>query len=86
MNDRWQQVEKICQSALELEEGQRKAFIEQACAGDEGLRGEVESLLRFDKDRDRFIEQPGNSLARIRSCPSWGQEGWASSIRHAICG
>ncbi|HEX2524338.1 MAG TPA: protein kinase, partial [Terriglobia bacterium] len=56
---RWQQVEKICQSALELEENQRAAFLAQACAGDEELRGEVESLLQFDDRRgDRFIEEP----------------------------
>jgi eukaryotic-like serine/threonine-protein kinase len=57
--DRWQQVEKICQSALELEESRRAAFLEQACAGDAELRREVESLLQFDDGRgDRFIDEP----------------------------
>ena len=57
--NRWEQVEKICQSALELEESRRAAFLEQACAGDEELRREVESLLQFDDGRgDRFIEEP----------------------------
>jgi len=32
MTDRWQKVEKICQSALELKESQRTVFIEKACA------------------------------------------------------
>jgi hypothetical protein len=35
--DRWQQIEKIYHSALELEESQRLAFVEKACAGDEAL-------------------------------------------------
>ena len=55
---RWEQVEKICQSALELEESQRKAFLQAACGGNEELRREVESLLKFDEHRDQFIEQP----------------------------
>jgi serine/threonine protein kinase len=63
MTDRWQQVEKICQSALELEESQRTAFLEKACAGDEELRREVESLLRFDSGGERFIEKPAMEVA-----------------------
>ena len=48
MTDRWQQVEKLCLEALELEESQRAGFLKDACAGDEELRQDVESLLRFD--------------------------------------
>ena len=61
--NRWQQVEKLCQAALELEETRRAAFLEEACAGDEELRREVESLLRFDSRGDRFIEEPALELA-----------------------
>jgi serine/threonine protein kinase len=60
---RWEQIEKICQSALELEEKQRSAFVEKACGGDEELRREVESLIKFDKRGDRFIEQPALEAA-----------------------
>jgi eukaryotic-like serine/threonine-protein kinase len=64
MTDRWQQVEKLCLEALELEESQRAGFLKDACAGDEELRQEVESLLKFDDRRgDRFIEQPALELA-----------------------
>jgi eukaryotic-like serine/threonine-protein kinase len=63
MTDRWQQIEKLCQEALELEESRRAAFLEEACAGDEGLRREVESLLKFDKHEGRFIEQPALEVA-----------------------
>jgi serine/threonine protein kinase len=61
--DRWQQVEKICQFVLEMEENQRKTFLDEACAGDEELRREVESLLRFDKHEGGFIEQPALEVA-----------------------
>ena len=55
MTDRWQQIEKICQSALELEENQRKAFLEEACAGDKDMREEVESLLQFGSRGERSV-------------------------------
>jgi len=61
--NRWEQIEKICQSALELEESRRAAFLEQACAGDEELCREVESLLQFDRRGDRFIEKPAMEMA-----------------------
>jgi eukaryotic-like serine/threonine-protein kinase len=63
MPDRWQQIERICQSALELGESRRRAFLDEACAGDEELRREVESLLQFDSRGDRFIEQPALEVA-----------------------
>ena len=61
--ERWQQIEKICQSALEMEESQRATYLEQTCAGDEVLRQEVEALLRYDRRGDRFIEQPALEVA-----------------------
>src|SRR5580765_2862306 len=61
--ERWQQIEKIYHSALELEESQRVAFLEKACAGDEALRQEVESLLRSEPRGDRFIEEPALEVA-----------------------
>ena len=61
--DRWQQIEKIYHSALELEDRQRVAFLEKACAGDEALRQEVESLLRSEDSGDRFIEEPALEAA-----------------------
>jgi len=57
------QIQKLCQAALELEENQWVAFREEACGGDEELRREVESLLRFDKRGGRFIKQPALDVA-----------------------
>ena len=31
----WQKIERICQSALELEENQRTALLDRACGGNE---------------------------------------------------
>ena len=45
--DQWQRIEKLFQSALELEPAHRAAFLAQACGDDEALRHEVESLLVY---------------------------------------
>ena len=61
--ERWQQIEKIYDSALEVAENERPAFLETACAGDEALREEVESLVRSEPSGDRFIEEPALKVA-----------------------
>jgi len=43
--DRWQRVEKIYRSALEVVPARRSAFLTEACEGDPGLRREVGALL-----------------------------------------
>jgi len=60
--ERWQQVEKIYHSALDVAESDRSAFIEKVCAGDAGLRREVESLLASDAEAGGFIESPALEL------------------------
>src|SRR5208337_5372995 len=67
--ERWQQIEELYHAALERAESQRPAFLEQACGGDEGLRGEVESLLSFHQQAKSFIEAPALEEA-ARSLPS----------------
>jgi len=42
---RWQKIDHLYHAALEQEMGLRAAFLQQACAGDESLQQEVESLL-----------------------------------------
>jgi serine/threonine-protein kinase len=46
--DRWQQVARIYESAIDREGTARDAFLLEACAGDGVLRREVESLLAQD--------------------------------------
>lgn len=51
---RWQQIESLYQSALDLNPGERDAFLSEKCRGDEELRREVESLLRHEPDDNQF--------------------------------
>jgi hypothetical protein len=47
--EQWQQVKTILADALErTSPAERLSFVEQACAGDVQLKGEVEALLAFD--------------------------------------
>src|ERR1700722_847959 len=50
--ERWQKIERLYDSALEREIGDRPAFLRRACAGDEVLREEGESLLAQEKKPD----------------------------------
>ena len=61
--ERWEQVEQLYHSALEKEADQRSDFLAKACAGDEGLRREVESLLAYENRAENFIESPALDLA-----------------------
>src|SRR5712691_85230 len=64
--ERWRQIEKVYQSAVELKESERAAFLEIASAGDENLRREVESLLSHEPRAANFIEVPAiNVVARV---------------------
>ena len=54
---RWQKVDRIFAAALERAPAERAAFLDAACAGDESLRREVESLIEHDREGD-FLEEP----------------------------
>ena len=44
-SDRLAQVSRIYHDALARDAGERAAYLREACAGDDGLRGEVQALL-----------------------------------------
>lgn len=54
--ERYKQIGQICYEALQLGADERAAFLDQACAGDEVLRLEVESLLTHEGPAKSFIE------------------------------
>ncbi len=64
--ERWEQVAQLHRAVLEHEPSQRAAFLQEACAGDEGLRREVESLLGYEKAAEGFIEAPALDVAALR--------------------
>jgi serine/threonine-protein kinase len=54
--ERWEKVGRLFHSALEREGDDRAAHLQQACAGDDALRQEVESLLAQGKTADGLLD------------------------------
>jgi serine/threonine protein kinase len=55
--ERWQRVEEVLQSALDRPRADRAAFLNEACAGDDELERETNSLVEaYDEARDFFEE------------------------------
>src|SRR6476620_651184 len=61
--ERWKQVNDLFQSAVERAPGERAAFLDESCHGDEGMRREVESLLTSHERAENFIEVPAFKVA-----------------------
>jgi hypothetical protein len=57
-SQRWQQLEEIFQTALDLSETDRAQFINRACGNDPELRREVETLLTRYEEAGNLLEQP----------------------------
>ena len=56
--ERWKRVEELYHGALERGPDERDAFLDTASAGDGALLGEVRSLLGYEQQAERFIEDP----------------------------
>jgi serine/threonine protein kinase/Tol biopolymer transport system component len=61
--ERWQQVDRIFQAAIELGPDERAAFLDSSCGGDEVLRREVESLISSDEEGLSLIDAPAFETA-----------------------
>src|SRR5207237_9109626 len=59
----YQHIQALLQSALEREPDQRDSFLDEACAGDESLRRQVESLLVSYEQAGSFLESPAAQVA-----------------------
>jgi Tol biopolymer transport system component/predicted Ser/Thr protein kinase len=55
--ERWRRIEDLYHRVRECDETERARFLAEACAGDERLRGEVESLLGYTNEAERFMEE-----------------------------
>ncbi|HTF38081.1 MAG TPA: protein kinase, partial [Blastocatellia bacterium] len=55
---RWKQIDELAQAALERGGDQRTVFLDEACAGDDSLRREVESQIAYQQQASKFLEEP----------------------------
>ena len=51
-------ISRLFHAALERPPDERRAFVAQACAGDDALQHEIESLLRYHSNASGFLETP----------------------------
>ena len=61
--ERWREVDRLFAEALDRPPEEQPTFLDAACAGDTGLRREVERLLAADQEGSRFLAGvPGELL------------------------
>jgi serine/threonine-protein kinase len=56
--ERWSAIDELFSQVLELDPGERRAFLDHACGDDAALRAEVEELLAADERARTFLESP----------------------------
>jgi eukaryotic-like serine/threonine-protein kinase len=82
--ERWQKIEQLYHSALKRKPDQRSAFLQEACARDDALRREVESLLTNEGDANSFIEAPALEVAAKELAEDPAQSGVRQLIGKTI--
>lgn len=62
--------EELFSRALELKDPEtRSAYLDEACAGDEKLRAEVDALLKWDSEAGGFMDVPDRDPNATREAP-----------------
>jgi serine/threonine protein kinase len=61
--ERWRQINEIFDLALTIDKSSRDTFLRDACAGDEGLRLELDRLLALQSNAKEFLEYPAIEIA-----------------------
>ena len=63
MDERWQRIKEIFTAAQSRAPAERATLLDDACDGDDFIRGEVESLLAADESNDDFLNAPAYEFA-----------------------
>jgi hypothetical protein len=62
-DNRWRQIEEICDRALQRPSADRAAFVRDACGNDDALRHDVEAILAHASRAEVFLAQPVAAVA-----------------------
>src|SRR5262245_44145590 len=62
---RWGQIKEIYDRALYLSRDEREVFLAEACAADDDLRREIETLLAAHEDAGSFLQSPALEVAAL---------------------
>jgi eukaryotic-like serine/threonine-protein kinase len=69
--ERMRKVERIYLKASRLDESSRNDFLRKACLNNEGLRREIDSLLKHEKESESFLESPALQELAPSLADSW---------------
>ena len=67
--ERWRQVEDVYEAVMARPAAERVEAMNERCAGDEGLRQEVEALLAHAGEASVFLETPAFAVADVAKEP-----------------
>ncbi|MCI0613351.1 hypothetical protein L0244_10200, partial [bacterium] len=56
--ERWHQIDKVLEDALDLDPAKWSDFLQNACANDETLRKEILLILQSLRSAENFLEKP----------------------------
>ena len=81
--DRWQRLEDLFHTALEMPVAEREAFLISACGGDQQLRADAERLLHADEQASAFVDSAAAGVESVAAavCPEGGQVGAYRIVR-----
>ncbi len=74
-NDRWNHVDQLLQSALDIAAVERDAYLRHACGGDQQLEDEVRSLVAAHDRAGGFLGAPAMDLAARELAGERGDDG-----------
>ena len=61
--ERWQEIERVLDAALEIPPHGRAGFLDEVCAGDTELRAAVAELLQACEESEHFLGEPAFEFA-----------------------
>ncbi|HEY4591630.1 MAG TPA: protein kinase, partial [Thermoanaerobaculia bacterium] len=61
--ERWRRIEALLDEMFERPSGERRAFLDEACAGNPELRAQMEALLTADEEAGGFLATPAHQAA-----------------------
>ena len=65
---------EVFTEAIQLPSGERIAFLDLACAGNESLRRKIEALLRSNDRAGGFLEEPAATVGEVRARATAGEK------------
>ncbi|MEO6195010.1 MAG: protein kinase [Thermoanaerobaculia bacterium] len=61
--ERWRRIEALLDEMFERPAGERRTFLDEACAGNPELRAQMEALLTADEEAGGFLATPAHQAA-----------------------